>query len=45
MANLYKRTDGSLVIALSPPSGGTLVTVNTGDALSINAPLYRTLDS
>ena len=45
MANLYKRTDGSLVIANTPPSGGTLVTINTGDGLAINAPAYRAIDS
>ena len=45
MANLYKRANGSLVIAASAPGGTTLVTFNPADTLSVNAPLYRTLDS
>lgn len=43
---IYKKTDGSLVIAASNPGGGAvLVTVNTSDPLSVNAPLLRGLDS
>ena len=42
---IYKKTDGSLVITSSPPVGATLVTVNTSDPLSVNAPLIRGLDS
>lgn len=42
---LYKRTDGSLVVSPVQLAGTTLVTVNTGDPLSVNGPLLRTLDS
>jgi hypothetical protein len=45
MANLYKRANGSLVIATSAPSGTTLVAFNSADPLSTNAPIYRGLDS